>query len=234
MTEAEWLACHDQWQMLEVPAVARSERKLRLIACLCCRRIWHVIPAPEARRCVEVAEEYADGLVGREELRSAIADSMAACEKLPRPLGPGQADAINAVSRVHRSGPAGRDPSLGLAAVAWATVEALRTRRPDEPKDELEVRHLKLLRAEAGRQCDLFREVFGNPFRPADFAPWRTSTAVALARQMYEARDFSAMPILADALQDAGCTDDDVLDHCRGPGPHVRGCWVLDLVLGKA
>jgi hypothetical protein len=73
-----------------------------------------------------------------------------------------------------------------------------------------------------------------NPFRPVAFDPeWRTSTAVALAGQMYEARDFSAMPILADALQDAGCDNADILDHCRSPGPHVRGCWVVDLVLGK-
>jgi len=78
------------------------------------------------------------------------------------------------------------------------------------------------------------REVFGNPFRPVAFATdWRTDTALALARQMYEACDFSAMPILADALQDAGCDDSEILDHCRGDGPHVRGCWVVDLVLGK-
>ncbi len=77
-------------------------------------------------------------------------------------------------------------------------------------------------------------DAFGNPFRPVPFSPsWRTSTAVALAAQMYESRDFGAMPILADALQDAGCDSTDVLDHCRGPGPHVRGCWVVDLILGK-
>jgi hypothetical protein len=77
-------------------------------------------------------------------------------------------------------------------------------------------------------------EVVGNPFRPVVFDPaWRTDTAITLARQMYEAREFSAMPILADALQDAGCDNDDVLNHCRGEGPHVRGCWVVDLVLGK-
>ena len=80
----------------------------------------------------------------------------------------------------------------------------------------------------------VFRDVFGNPFRPVAFPKsWRTSTAVSLARQMYEWREFSAMPILADALQDAGCDSDDILDHCRGPGPHVCGCWVVDLVLGK-
>jgi hypothetical protein len=64
-------------------------------------------------------------------------------------------------------------------------------------------------------------------------AEWRTSTAVAIARQMYESRDFSPMPILADALQDAGCDNEDILNHSRGDGPHVRGCWVVDLVLGK-
>jgi hypothetical protein len=78
------------------------------------------------------------------------------------------------------------------------------------------------------------REVFGNPFRTVTFSPeGRTDIAVALARAMYESRDFSAMPILADALQDAGCDSEDILSHCRGGGPHVRGCWVVDLVLGK-
>jgi hypothetical protein len=82
--------------------------------------------------------------------------------------------------------------------------------------------------------CDLLREVFGNPFRPVPFSPaWRTDTAVSLARQAYEGRDFALLPILADALQDAGCASPEVLDHCHGSGPHVRGCWVVDLVLGK-
>jgi hypothetical protein len=82
--------------------------------------------------------------------------------------------------------------------------------------------------------CRLIREIFGNPFRPVAFSPeWRTDTAVMLAQQMYDSRDFSAMPILADALQDAGCDNQDILQHCRGDGPHVRGCWVVDLVLGK-
>jgi hypothetical protein len=97
--------------------------------------------------------------------------------------------------------------------------------------------------ADRDRQTTILRCVFGNPFHPVAFSPeWRTDTALALARTMYVARDFSAMPILADALQDAGCDSDDnplpprggnLLDHCRGPGPHVRGCWVLDLVPGK-
>ncbi|VTR92802.1 Uncharacterized protein (Fragment) OS=uncultured bacterium PE=4 SV=1 [Gemmata massiliana] len=78
------------------------------------------------------------------------------------------------------------------------------------------------------------RDIFGNPFRPVTFSPsWRSSTAVALASQMYESRDFGAMPILGDAHPRCGMRQRDVLDHCRGPGPHVRGCWVMDGVLGK-
>jgi hypothetical protein len=87
-------------------------------------------------------------------------------------------------------------------------------------------------------------EVFGNPFAPRRrrknaprrgwmFDPaWATETVQSLARTIYANRDFGAMPILADALQDAGCDNDDILAHCRGRGPHVRGCWVVDLVLG--
>jgi hypothetical protein len=80
----------------------------------------------------------------------------------------------------------------------------------------------------------LLREVVGTPFHLPVFDPtWRAGTVVVIARQMYETREFSAMPILADALQDAGCDSAEILDHCRAPGPHVRGCWCVDLVLGK-
>ena len=86
-----------------------------------------------------------------------------------------------------------------------------------------------------GQLAALLRDIFGNPFRPVAFDPsWRTDTVVSLARQMYELREFSAMPILADALQDAGCDSADILDHCRDvTTAHVRGCWVVDLVLAK-
>lgn len=77
----------------------------------------------------------------------------------------------------------------------------------------------------------LLRCLIPNPRTGTIDPQWRTRTAVLLARQMHESRDFSAMPILADALQDAGCDNADILDHCRGPGPHVRGCWVVNLVL---
>jgi hypothetical protein len=84
---------------------------------------------------------------------------------------------------------------------------------------------------------DCVRDILGNPFRPVTLdLSWVTSTvlALALAQQMYDSRDFSAMPILADALQDAGCDNEDILNHCRQQGEHVRGCFVVDLVLGKS
>jgi hypothetical protein len=121
-------------------------------------------------------------------------------------------EAVRAIAPTH--------PDYGLSVVPWAMTE----------------RMARYWRADVGRKHapPLIREVFGNPFRPVAFdATWRSITAVALARQMYDSRDFSAMPILADSLQDAGCEDEQILAHCRGNGPHVRGCWVVDLVLGK-
>ncbi len=114
---------------------------------------------------------------------------------------------------------------------------------------------------EYGWLSDLLRDIVGNPFRPVVYDPnWLTTDVVAIARGMYESRDFSPMPLLADALQDAGCENEDILNHCRSArdfspfslmgniiqdaqedvlnhsrfaGPHVRGCWVVDLILGK-
>jgi hypothetical protein len=83
-------------------------------------------------------------------------------------------------------------------------------------------------------QADLIRCIFGDPFRPVAVDPaWLTSDVLTLARGIYDEKAFDRLPILADALQDAGCEDEALLSHCRGPGPHVRGCWVADLVLGK-
>ncbi len=84
------------------------------------------------------------------------------------------------------------------------------------------------------RVLDLLRDIFGNPFHPITLNPsWLTSTVVSIANQMYDTRDFSAMPILADALQDSSCDNETILTHCRGPGPHVRGCFVIDLLTGR-
>ncbi|MBL8795674.1 MAG: hypothetical protein JNM56_17345 [Planctomycetia bacterium] len=82
--------------------------------------------------------------------------------------------------------------------------------------------------------ADLYRCVIGNPFRPLTFAPqWRTDNVLGLAQAIYEDRAFDRLPILADALEDAGCDSADLLNHCRGQGPHARGCFVVDLILGR-
>jgi hypothetical protein len=87
---------------------------------------------------------------------------------------------------------------------------------------------------ERARQCGLVREIFGNPFRPVAVNPnWLTSSVVGLALGIHEGRAFDALPVLADALEEAGCAEAEILGHCRGPGPHVRGCWVVDLLLAK-
>jgi hypothetical protein len=86
-------------------------------------------------------------------------------------------------------------------------------------------------------QVRLLRDILGNPFRPVTLNPawltWHDRLLVAMDRQMYDSRDFRDLPILADALEEAGCTDDGLLAHCREPGVHVRACWVVDLLLGK-
>ena len=87
---------------------------------------------------------------------------------------------------------------------------------------------------ESKYQCDLLRDIFGNPFRSVTIeTSWLTPAVVTRAQGIYDNRDFDRLPSLGDALEEAGCHDADILAHCRGPGPHVRGCWAVDLVLGK-
>ncbi|OGZ69933.1 MAG: hypothetical protein A3F47_01340 [Candidatus Staskawiczbacteria bacterium RIFCSPHIGHO2_12_FULL_38_11] len=89
-----------------------------------------------------------------------------------------------------------------------------------------------------GHQCQILRDIFGNPFQPPPainpvWFRWSDGAIIKIARVIYDEHGFDRLPILADALEDAGCTDAAILEHLRGPGPHVRGCWALDLLLGK-
>jgi hypothetical protein len=229
MTEAEWMEYADPEPMLGFLRGKAGERKLRLFAVACCRRVWHALTDERSRRAVEAAESYADAPDpaeldrARREAEAAVDDATAfertwymdpyvamfrnepdAAVVLAAQRG---VESVAAVARMTR-GPAADRPGF-------------RTVTPDPDPD-------------VSCQCQLIRDVFGNPFLPVVFPPdWRTDTTVSLAKHFYDSRDFSAMPILADALQDAGCDSADILDHCRGPGPHVRGCWVVDLVLAK-
>ncbi len=226
MTAREWLKeqAHPQgmvwsFQGTSVTRTKIGRRKLRLFGCGCCRCFWDHLPDDEHRRAVEVAELFADGHATKQQL-AAVRTT---------------AESLNTDS-YHRAAGYGEHEATAASIVCGLTHAS-----PFEAAFHMTCYGLPLAGycgdgKTANRLiCDLLRDIFGNPFRPVAFAStWRTDTAVALARMMYEAREFSAMPILADALQDAGCDSDDILNHCREPKQvHVRGCWVVDLVLGK-
>jgi hypothetical protein len=243
MTEAEWFACDDPVKLLTfVGRHHPNERKLRLYAVAGCRRIWSFLPDKRFRRAVEVAELFADGAVSRKVRSKCWKEVDAAMMSIE-------------LATQDQFGGHGNWPAASMAASMATAAAANAVGSSDSfvrPEAELfylaanSIEGMEYSHRERGidyrlaRETEwsvhraLLRDIFGNPFRPATLDPaWRTSTVVALARQMYESRDFGAMPILADALQDAGCDNEDILNHCRGDGPHVRGCWLVDLILRK-
>jgi hypothetical protein len=223
MTDAEWLACTGWEKLLARVVGPGAGRKLRLFGCACCRRLWHLIWVNECRVAVELAERYADGFVEKAELMEAAADAIRVTDGkrfYTRTTG-AEGERVRRAALAFRFACTAADRINTLTHDVTTAVRRLT--RAEYDTDAPQPVH-----------ADLVRDIFGNPFRPVALSSsWRTDTAVTLAQQMYESRDFGAMPILADALQDAGCDRAEILDHCRGPGPHVRGCWVVDLVLGK-
>ena len=221
MTEAEWLATEDVTDLTHHKK-CRNERKRRLLSCACCRRVLPMLPDKRFVEVVSECERYADGeirwpamLAVRKKCRAAY-DELEAAEAKEFQL-----EAANAVRAATDKEFMHFKMAIEYAAYAFASKSRPKWDRGHKKEEAIQVA--------------LARDVFGNPYRPVTFErSWRTSTSVALAKQMYDSRDFSAMPILADALQDAGCENADILGHCRGPGPHVRGCWVADLVLCRA
>jgi hypothetical protein len=222
MDEAGWLACQDPEPMLAFLRGRASRRQLRLFAVGCCRRVWRLLPEGPGRWAVEVAERYADGGAGRAELDTAAAaarDAWAA----PWPFAEGAAVA------------AAFTPPEGEAAAARNAARAAARAESDAVGGS---RAQAAWVAARGAQCALLRDLFVSPFRPRPrLAPvvlaWNDGTVVRLARAMYDARDFGNMPLLADALLDAGADDEGLVGHCRAGGEHVRGCWAVDLVLGR-
>ena len=223
MTEAEWLAS------IAPPAMMRylsqggrlrqpsSQRKIRLFACACCRRVWQLIEPHDAiASCVVFAEGYADGVGAKKRLRKLVEENRRHYERY------------------------GEGPSEDLS-VAFAASAARYTCEPEMSGIVISacgsigwaIGYNNL--ADYPAQASLLRDIFGNPFRTVALDPsWLTTNVVLLARGIYADRAFDRMPVLADALEDAGCADADILAHCRGDGPHVRGCWIVDLVLGKS
>jgi hypothetical protein len=191
-----------------------TDRKHRLFAVACCQRISHLFADEQKRRAVQTAESFAEGTAGKEELRAA---GRAVRIAGPKKTGFRETQLWRVALDVttSQSWDASRNVSWNTAFLVGDTDEQHRSEW---------LHHMRLLRC-----------VYGPlPFRTVTAAAaWLKSTVVALAKGIYQDRAFDSMPILADALQDAGCADEDILSHCRGPGPHVRGCWVVDLVLGK-
>lgn len=245
MTEAEWLTCTDPVPMVSHLRPPARSRRAFLFYHACCHRFarFHIYPGTKyaADRLERLADalpspsESDDLLVRAEEgQRQALQSQMRECS-LEEYLGMLCADATWAIAKA--SHPASSDDDVqGYYGTALEDL----LRAASLSKLDLGLRSggnawgLPPDPEESVLYARLLRDIFGNPFRAVTLLPkWRTSTAAAIAREMYESRDFSAMPILADALQDAECEDADVLDHCRRLGPHARGCWVVDFVLGK-
>jgi hypothetical protein len=186
--------------------------------------MWSFLREADQRRAVEVAEAFADDRCGPAELAQAKNRAWGAYCKLAK-------------EHITKGRPQDRESShaqLAAHAVGWVAHKdargAARTCKGNLQWIETGQDQSRLV-------CDWLRDLFGNPFRQSVIGPdclaWNDGTVPRIARAIYDERAFERMPILADALEDAGCGDADILRHCREPGEHVRGCWVIDLLLGK-
>jgi hypothetical protein len=213
MTESEWLVGTHPLRMLRSVGHTLSDRKLRLFGCACCRHIWDSLEDERSRFAVEVSERYADGLADQDELEAAM---RAAREADARGSGVAKQGALQAAR-------------AGLEA-ALSVTGSLRS-------EEMWPAARDARQQERIYQAALLRDIFGNPFRTMTVAPswlsWNNGCVVKVAQSIYDERHFANLPVLADALLDAGCDSEAILAHCCSPGPHVRGCRVVDLLLAK-
>jgi hypothetical protein len=242
MTEAEWLQGGLFLEMLsylgdeaakrasQVPTgsmidetrhYSRTSRKIRLLGCACARRVWGRVSNWEAKSAVEVTEKVVDSRFPPERL----GEVWMAVHRYAGAYIPGfRSYWVSADIRA-------RDYDPALAPQRLASRVAV-----EEPYVWHAITSALADPAWGGQRedfSDLARCIFGNPFRPVASGPWVTPAAVSVAQDCYDRRDFTALPLLADLLEEAGCPEQSVLDHCRQPGEHARGCWVVDLVLGK-
>ena len=190
----------------------KLDRKLRLYAAAECRRTWPLLEHPESREAVSGAESYADGVISTTELT-----------RLRQKALPFVRDSVTTPAEYAAAALARKAPVIHwtVGLVRNALLDALPPM--NHTGEEVNLHSLKFV-----------RDVFGNHLRAVHFdSRCRTADSIGLARGIYDDRAFDRLPVLADALMDAGCDDERILEHCRGPGPHVRGCWVVDLVLGK-
>jgi hypothetical protein len=211
MTEAEWLECEDPQRMLEFLRGKTSDRKLRLFACGCARQEWHLLIDERSQQAIELAEQFSDGRVGVQEMERARAGIAHLVNDLDDTTIKGSLQIVAATKafEVTRT-----EPYFPGQHVTWSIAARGTGGTPAAPH--------------------LLRCIFGNPLQAAALEPsCRTALIEQMAKGIYDDRRFEDLPILADALEEAGSRDQPILDHLRSPGPHVRGCWPLDLILGK-
>jgi hypothetical protein len=240
MTEAEWMACGDPTEMLDFLRSngKASDRKFRLIAAACCRRIWRLFEDVRSREAVLLVERLTENDVSREQLEQVEFGALSVTfdrVSRGRPLHLRYA----AVAAANAAATEGEDPTLPPApydaadSAARAVVEAVAALAAQTH----DVREL-VRDAMRTTLCSCIRDVVGLPFRPPSllsplWLAWNHGTVAKLAAMIYEERRFEDAPVLADSLEEAGCTDAELLGHLRGLGRHFLGCWALDLLLGK-
>jgi hypothetical protein len=219
-----------------------SQRKLRLFACACCRRIWAKLPDTLCQQAVALAELVADGLAPPEDLDAAW---KAGGAFVPPPLREDfpTATAFRKATKEWNVAGAARSAAFGASFVSSPGNGAYEKGMADYTA--VWARHAGR-HGERKTQADIVRCLSFNPFRisthpsPA-ILDWNDRTIPRIAQAIYEERqlpegtlDTTRLAILADALMDAGCGNEELIAHCRSEGPHVRGCWAIDLILGKA
>ena len=253
MTDAEWLACDNPMPMLEFVSGRLTPRKATLYVCAGLRCVWDLLYDGASREAVSVAERAADGAASEEEIREATYYAEAPTFGLDfdpefirqqRTEGRGDDEGVRRLLEMGvykeedlHSGDEligderVRQRLLYAAHIAYHCLSVARGRRLWEHLLE----HLSA-QAEWPRGW-LVREIVGNPFHPVTVSTawlvWDGGTVPRLAQAIYADRAFDRLPVRADALEDAGCTDTRLLAHCRSGGQHVRGCWAVDLLLGK-
>jgi hypothetical protein len=233
MTEAEWQGCADPVSLLAFLEGKVSERKLRLFACACCRRVERFLVDRRSRQLIEVSELFADGRSTAHRLQSAWEKADEAEQAIRLDVAavacpPASAKRTSAQAVLHLG------VDLGLFEAILLTVETM-----GEAARETwgEAADLAGAAAEEAAQAALLRDLIGDPFRPVRVAPewlaWSDGAVRKVAAGIYDERAFERMGILGDALEEAGCCDEVILGHCRDQGDHALGCWLLDLILVK-
>jgi hypothetical protein len=220
MRETQWLAGKHPYEMI-YDKRCRNDRKRRLLSCACARRVLHLCPDERFALAIETSERYADGTATYEELKQARKRMRKVEQELdPRSVHECAREAIHAAV-----GTLEKEFMTYKMVIEYAAAAKASLTRPDWDKGNKE---------ETRCQCALVRDIFGNLIRPVAILPsWRSHTVATLAQAIYDERAFDRLPVLADALEDAGCDHADILTHCRQGGEHARGCWVVDLLLRK-